>query len=144
MPRSAPLVGKAALWPSLRICQELQKRGFGGEILPIVERVRAIQKAAFAEPGQRPNPADHYDSTKMLRTLERPERVTLVDDFVTRGSTFIGIYPRVKEMFPQAEIRCFGLMRTASGPGEHKVIEPVRGKITFAIKAGRPVLLREP
>jgi hypothetical protein len=145
MPRSTPLVDKSALWPSLRICQELQKCGLSGPILPIVERVKAIQKAAFAEPGKRPNPSDHRDSTRIQGTLERPRRITLVDDFVTRGSSFVGIYPRVREMFPEAEIHCFGLMRTASGAGEHRVIEPVKGKITFGYaRGGWPSLVREP
>lgn len=130
IPRSAPLT-KGALWPSQRICEELVKVGLGAEVLPLLKRVTAVQKAATAGPGMRPGPEQHYESTiidnEVPSLIERP--LTLVDDFVTRGASFVGMFRRVKEAFPNREIRCFALVRTESTAEITTYRAPVEGTI---------------
>jgi len=131
-PRSAPIV-TGAVWPSHRICEELNSRKLGGHILPCVRRMVALQKSATAR-GNRPDPIDHYKSVEVDSSTPRlfqPERILLVDDVVTRGSTFLGIVPRLQESFPNADILCFALVRTMSRTDIDSMAAPVVGHITF-------------
>lgn len=131
VPRSSPLQ-EHALWPSLRICEELRKAGLGGEICQGLKRVKAVQKAAFANPGQRPEPADHYDSIEWTGGLLPSEDVLLVDDFVTRGSIFIGCGAIINGIFPKADVRAFALIRTMGlVPEIATYVDPCIGTITY-------------
>jgi hypothetical protein len=133
-PRSAPIV-TGGVWPSHRICEELNKRNLGGRILPCIKRTVAIQKSATAR-GNRPNPIDHYNSVevdKRTPLLFQPDRILLVDDVVTRGSTFLGLVARLQESFPVADVLCFGLVRTMSKMEIDSMAAPVSGHITFEL-----------
>jgi predicted amidophosphoribosyltransferase len=134
MPRSSPLSANNALWPSLRICEELLKQGLALDILPVVVREKTVTKAATAGSGKRPGPAEHYESCRVnLKQLPFiAARITLVDDVITQGSTFLGIYPLVQEAFSRSKINCFALIRTMSGVSIDAMLDPVRGKIIFA------------
>jgi hypothetical protein len=57
--------------------------------------------------------------------------ITLVDAVIIRGSTFLGMYQRLVEAFPLAQIRCFALVRTMSGAEVDRVMSPVEGVIAF-------------
>src|SRR5262245_17897272 len=132
VPRSAPLVARDALWPSRRICDALVAVGLATEVTPLLVRHNAVQKSASAGPGQRPVALDHFNSTKTDDTalISRPDKITLVDDVVTRGATFIGMYPHVRRTFPDSRISCFALVRTISSDPISQIITPVRGTIT--------------
>jgi hypothetical protein len=129
IPRSAPLKNKDALWPSRRICEALVAAGLGAEVLPLLNRRTAVQKAATAGKGMRPDPEHHYESTiidnNVPSLLEKP--ITLVDDVITRGSSFVGMFRRITEAFPNRKISCFALVRTESEITTIK--SPVQGTI---------------
>lgn len=132
VPRSAPIV-TGAVWPSHRICEELKSRKLGGRILACLKRTIAIQKSATAR-GNRPDPINHYESVEVddsTPRLFRHERMLLVDDVVTRGSTFLGMVSRLQESFPDADILCFALVRTRSRTEIDSMAAPVSGRITF-------------
>jgi len=63
--------------------------------------------------------------------LFTPEAITLVDDVITRGSSFVGLVPRVQETFPGIEIRCFALVRTISSGDIKNILDPIEGTISF-------------
>lgn len=131
-PKSSPLV-TGALWVPLRICQSIQRRQLAASVLPCVERIRPVTKSATAAPGQRPEPADHYDSLQVKKQLKLvpPRSITIVDDVITRGSTLVALSKRLEEAFPGVPVRCFALVRTMS-PGEvDSILEPVKGTITL-------------
>jgi hypothetical protein len=132
MPRSSPRRA-GFLWPAERICESLLAEGLGRDILRCLERTRPVQPASLAATGQRPNPPDHYDSIAVRSPRRRtaPAQITLVDDVITRGSSFIGVAPRLLEAYPDATVRCFALVRTIS-PGEVPVLlAPIQGTITY-------------
>lgn len=52
-PRSSPTV-ENGLYPTKVVCEELRKGGFGSEVRILLERVKAVRKAATAAPGERP------------------------------------------------------------------------------------------
>lgn len=132
VPRSAPIV-VGGVWPSLRICEELKSRKLGGHILACLRRTVAIRKSATAK-GNRPDPIEHYNSVEVddaPSLLFQPNRILLVDDVVTRGSTFLGMVPLLQESFPDSTILCFGLVRTMSKTEIDSMAAPVSGHITF-------------
>jgi hypothetical protein len=133
IPRSAPLKDKDALWPTHRICRALIARGFGGDIAPILERHRPVQKSSFAKPGQRPGPQEHFDSTGISQgaVILSGRRITLVDDVVTRGASFVGMIPHLQKTFPGFEINCFALVRTQSYEAVDQIVAAVEGVITY-------------
>jgi len=132
-PRRAPLPSKDALWPAKLICEALILGGLGAKVLPCLARTEAVPKSAFAAPGERPLPHRHYETMRVKRgLLDAPARVTLVDDFVTKGATLIAAASRLKEAFPGAEVRAFALVRTMGLVRDiEKMGDPCRGRITF-------------
>lgn len=134
MPRSSPLVDQEALWPPLVICEALHQFQIGSGVMPCLKRVCAVPKAAYAARGQdRPDPIAHYRSIEFdaLAANLRPETIVLIDDFVTRGSSFIGALPRLAEAFPRADLHCFALTRTISSGDITSILAPVCGTITY-------------
>ena len=128
-PRSSPLVPNA-LWVPKRICDALGALGLVKNVFPCVTRTKPVQKSASAGAGQRPSPQEHYDSLEVTPGLFTPTAITVVDDVITRGSTFLAILKRLEESFPWVPIRCFALVRTIS-PGEvSTILDPVEGTIT--------------
>jgi hypothetical protein len=132
-PRSSPLSDPRALWPALRICQSLKAEGCAENVLPCLKRVKPTTKSATAGSGNRPDPAAHYESFEVEKqgTLVPPTSITIVDDVITRGSTFLAMYQRLSEAFPKAEIRCFAVVRTMSGVEVDPILSPVEGTISF-------------
>jgi hypothetical protein len=65
------------------------------------------------------------------RILAEPESITIVDDVITRGSTFLAMYQRLAEAFPKAQIRCFAVVRTLSGVEVDQLVGPVEGIVSF-------------
>jgi hypothetical protein len=131
-PRSSPLA-PGALWPTRRICDAFVAEGLGERVLPCLERVKPVTKSALAGPGERPGPAEHYESVvvRPQQELVAPRFVTLVDDVVTRGATFVGLLPHLEASFPGVPIRCFGAVRTMSYGDISELRSPVEGVITF-------------
>jgi hypothetical protein len=62
-------------------------------------------------------------------TLVSPGRFLLVDDVVTRGATFLGAASRLRESFPDTEIRAFALVRTESQGELNAIRDPAEGWI---------------
>lgn len=132
-PRSAPFPPgqKTTLWVALRICEALKDAGFGGAILPCLERIEAVEKSAFAAPGGRPSAQRHLDTMRVTRELEPPSgRITLVDDVITKGATLLAAASLLAATFPRAEIKAFALIRTMGLiPEVERIVDPVVGRV---------------
>jgi hypothetical protein len=133
VPRSSPQK-PGSLWPTLRICEEILAQGLSANVLSCLKRTQPVQKSATAGPGQRPDPEAHYNSAQVVMPGFHlsPKAITLVDDVVTRGSTFVGLAKRLEEAFPGVEIRCFALIRTISGGEVPTILDPVKGTVTYS------------
>lgn len=131
-PRRAPLRSKDALWPARLVAEALVRGGLGARVFPCLHRTEAVPKSALSAPGERPLPARHYDTLRVERELlDVPRRITLVDDFVTKGATLLAAASRVKEAFPEAEVRAFALVRTMGLVQDIEAIgDPCVGRIT--------------
>jgi hypothetical protein len=132
VPRSAPLKDERALWPARRLCEELLDRGLGREVLPCLKRARPVPKSAFAHRGERPAVEVHLESMVVEPTLMIPERVTIVDDFVTKGATLLAAGTLLEKSFPKASLLGFTLVRTMGlVPDVERIIDPCVGRIVW-------------
>ena len=69
------------------------------------------------------------------------KKIVLIDDVITRGATAIGVASRLKEVYPNADIKHFAVVRTISNPKNFvEFNQPGVEKITT--RSGRPY--REP
>lgn len=120
------------LWAPSLICGALKNAGFGGGVDEILKRETAVPKSAFASAGNRPTPAKHFASMSAEKTLYVPDKITLVDDVITKGSTTMGAYLRLREAFPSADIQVFSVFKTCNfQPDIDAVLAPTVGKLRY-------------
>ncbi len=131
MPRSAPLK-PSTLWVPKRICDSLVSAGLGAETLACIERFKAVTKSSTAG-SRRPSPEEHFSTTRILNSPTFPlvTDIVLIDDVLTRGSTFVGVYPHIQRAFPSANIKCFALVSTRGLDNFRQILDPVQGTITY-------------
>lgn len=131
-PRSAPLV-KGGLWPGKIISNAIVSAGLAGEVLPLLQRTHRVEKSALAKSGKRPSVNEHLGSIAVdIPPLIRPEKITIVDDVITMGSTLLACASLIKNALPDTEVRVFGLLRTRGFVDEiEEIIDPCDGNITW-------------
>ncbi len=131
VPRSAPLAERA-LWPAKVIADVLAKAGLGREVLPCIRRATAVRKSSSSPSKDRPSVGEHYESFAVDGQLVNPRSITLVDDVLTQGRTVIACALRLREAYPDAEIRAFAMVRT-QGFVENfdKIVDPSAGVIKY-------------
>jgi hypothetical protein len=142
-PGHAPLPPQEpnAQWIARRICGELCEAGFARGWEPLLERVVAVPQSSTASQERRPRTdlKTHYDSLRVDRRLgDPPARITLVDDFITKGNTLLAGASRLKEAYPDAAVRGFALVRTQyesghEGGGKNvfrAIVDPISSTVT--------------
>jgi len=99
---------------------------------PGLHRICAVPKSATAAPGARPTVSRHYESFLMERPSVVPTSVVLIDDVITKGRTLLAAAARVRETFPNTQIRAFALLRTMGLiAGVEHLLDPCRGEIRW-------------
>jgi hypothetical protein len=129
VPKSAPLA-PGAFWPAHKICEQLLSVGFGNEILSNLVRKYPTKKSAYTQAGvPRLEPDEHCKSFEWNGGLIAPKKIILIDDVVTRGSTFLGAAQLIRKHFPNIEISGFAISRTIKKFNITSIIDPCVGKI---------------
>lgn len=128
LPRSS-LLQKHALWPGRRICEALVAQGVSREFESLLERQIAVRKSAGS--GNRPTPQEHYESLAVLYPI-RADRIILVDDVITRGSTALGAAWRIFEAMPGTEIKVFAIARTLPAEEVNGIVDIQIGTIQLS------------
>ena len=129
MPRSTPLV-QGALWPAQKICDALMQMRVADQVNPLLERLRPVARSSHAPPGERPGIPEHYASLIAYRRTDVSDRIVLVDDVVTKGSTAIAAASRITEAYPETSIHLFAVIRTKGMvPDIERVLDPTFGYI---------------
>ncbi|MGH8296875.1 MAG: hypothetical protein ACRETZ_15480 [Steroidobacteraceae bacterium] len=137
-----PVPGSAAAgctpWVGERLAWCLQQLGLGAQVWPVLRRRHAVRKSAFAPAGERPSVLEHYASFAIECATDPCERrrgclrLTLVDDVITRGRTVLAAAGKLREAFPEAEIRAFALLRTLRrGEVPCKLSDPREGEVRW-------------
>lgn len=130
VPRSSPLP-EGALWPSRAICEVLALHGFGREVELLLARTHAVRKSSASPAAERPLWHEHFESISVSATLLRPARITLIDDVLTMGRTSYACAERLKEAFPETEIRTFAMIRTQGFlPEIERILDPSTGIVS--------------
>lgn len=81
-----------------------------------------------AAPGHAPIQSDRQQSRL---TLESIGRVTIVDDVVTTGATFLACAARLTNDFPHATILAFAAVRSLSGADQiQEILDPAEDGLT--------------
>ena len=137
VPGSAPIRNKSTPWISEQLCKAFIAIGLGGEVLRIANREISVPKSAYQPRGGRPSALDHYESFKVRREIESHTRFLLVDDVVTKGSTILGLASRLQEVYPDAEMRAFAMIRTMGLQDDiERINDPIEnGRITLVGEA---------
>lgn len=114
-----------SLWVPHRLAMALHRRGLGSAVSPSLVRTYPVGYKATAE--------EHYDSQKVeQKLLTDPERILLIDDFVTRGATLIASALRLWETYPKVHIAGFAAIRTVTNSSNFKRIDdPAFNAITL-------------
>ncbi len=100
---------QGALWVAAELAQALVLAGLGSKSWPGLHRVSAVRKSATAAHGARPTVALHYHSFGIEQPSFRADSLVLIDDVITKGRTLLAAASRVREAFPDAQIRAFAL-----------------------------------
>jgi hypothetical protein len=130
VPRSAPKVG--GTWAAAELARALVQEGVGSAMWPGLRRISAVCKSATSAKGWRPSVARHYESFCLEPRATPLGNVVLIDDVITKGRTFLAAAARVREAFPEAQIRAFALLRTRGFiPDIESLLEPCRGEISW-------------
>lgn len=129
---SSSLTKANTLWVPQRLATALVKNGLGTKVSSCLERTSPLRKSHTSSSANRPKAQEHYDTMAVQKELSEPDEILLIDDFITRGSTFVGAVNRLKDAFPNANIRVFAGIKTISKPKNFKKIyHPCIGKIDF-------------
>lgn len=129
VPGRAP-IKPGSLWVPLMIAQALKEAGLAREVWPTLTRARAVQKSAWAAPGDRPTVQGHYESFRIEDRLTPTPKITLVDDFVTKGRTLFASAMSLSEVSATLDIRAFAYVRTMGLVADISAIkDPIVGEI---------------
>ena len=119
-------------WVAADLATALVNFGLGEVVWTGLHRARAVRKSATACVGERPSVATHYRSLRIEHPPFTPHSVLLVDDIITRGRTLLAAAARVREVFPNAQVRAFALVRTMGlVGGVTRLLEPCQGEIKW-------------
>lgn len=132
VPGSAPHIASGDAWAAERLAAALLDAGLGGSAWSGLRRVRPVPKSATAARGTRPTVSVHYESFDVDRPPAAPQSIVLIDDVVTKGRTLLAAASRVRDAFPESDIRAFALVRTMGfAEGVRQLIDPCLGVIRW-------------
>jgi len=117
-----------------QLAMALHALGLAQEVWAGVTRRVAVTRSATALLGQRPTVRQHYNSFALGTTRGRtPERIVLIDDVITKGRTMLAAAARLRQEFPQADVRAFALVRTLGFLAEiDRLLAPCTGVVYWA------------
>lgn len=74
--------------------------------------------------------SQQYDSLTAHPRIDVTERIVVVDDVVTKGTTAIAAISRLAEIYPKADIKLFAMIRTKGLVLDiDRILDPAVGKI---------------
>lgn len=142
VPRSI-IIKKDTLWVPKDIATTFSKK-MNLKMIPLLTRSTPVNVSSKSLPNNRPKPLDHFNSLSLSKGMDSQISnivtnklgIILVDDVITRGSTLMGCYWKILEIFKSyqyyPQISGFCAMRTISNSLEfRKPIDPHEGDITY-------------
>ena len=131
-PSSPPRTGDT-LWPGLDIAEELLAEGLARDARKLLVRCRSVPRAHEQLAARRPTFDQLVDSLEWRGDLgTNLQRIVLVDDVVTRGTTFLSAQAVIHKSHPWLEVVGFAAVRTMSFEVVTEPLAPVAGSVTLA------------
>jgi hypothetical protein len=133
VPGSEPAdVGRS--WAAAHLAVALKQFGLGCATWIALRREFAVRKSSQAPAGTRPTVHEHYQSFLVsTASRDRPEKIILIDDVITKGRTLFAAATRLQVALPQADIRGFALIRTMGRLQRlDRLIAPCEGFVYWA------------
>jgi predicted amidophosphoribosyltransferase len=131
VPGSAPQ--STRVWAAERLARALYGVGLGRCVWPGVRRRSAVRRSATASNTARPTVQQHFESLSVAPLACPPGRMVLIDDVITKGRTILAAASRLYEVFPNADIRAFALVRTMGLlPNLARFLDPCHGVVRWA------------
>lgn len=122
-------------WPAEIMCAALFLHDLGQDQI-LLQRTEPVKKSAGSS--DRTPARRHLETLECAAELLPAGGITLVDDVVTLGNTFLGAASAVQAVYPDREIRCFAISRTLGlRPDIEGVVEPFVGTIVRSGEQGR-------
>jgi hypothetical protein len=126
------LSGHTTFWAARRIALAFQETGLAEEVWTGLRRVNSVERSSSAWMWERPTVQQHYQSFAIIPSSKPPNKILLVDDVITKGRTFTAAAMRMREAFPDAEIRAFALVRTMGFVLDvPRLFDPCQGEIRW-------------
>jgi hypothetical protein len=122
--------GSSTVWPALALCDGLCRRGLGDDVQPVLRRVEAVPRSAWAR-GDRPSVEQHLRSFDVAPVPRDVRRILLVDDVVTRGATLLAAARRLAAAYPAVRVDAFALARVQGAGDLEEAIQPCLEHITL-------------
>ena len=133
VPPSSPLKTGDTLWPGLDIAKELLKQGLARDVRRLLVRRRSVPRAHEQLADNRPKFDQLVDSLEWLGDLGMElQRIILVDDVVTRGTTFLSAQAVIHKTHPWLDVVGFAAVRTMSFEVVTEPLAPATGSVTLA------------
>ncbi len=89
-----------------------------------------VPKSAFQAAQERPDAHRHFETIDVSELPLGSERITLVDDFVMKGSMPLGAASRLATVRPSGTLTAYALVRTMGlRPDVERIVEPCVGTI---------------
>ena len=117
-----------SMWAPELLANAMKKYNLGRSVAACLERTRPVRKSSQS-PGNRVLPTEHYDTMAVNSTIPSPTHILLVDDVITKGSTFLGSAWLLSEAYPDAKIKAFAAVRATNLKNYKKVLSPCTGTI---------------
>lgn len=109
---NSPSSARTSFWVARRLAISLQEVGLAQDVWTGLRRVTSVERSSSAWMWERPTVQQHYRSFAVIPSSRPPTEIVLVDDVITKGRTLVAAALRLREAFPNAEIRAFALVRT--------------------------------
>lgn len=120
-------------WAAAQLATALQQVGLARTVWVGLSRRHDVRKSATAPKGERPSVWQHYESLQVASATGDHTNLVLVDDIVTKGRTLLAAAMRLREAFPEADVRAFALVRTLGLATQlQRLVEPCHGAIRWA------------
>ena len=113
------------------ICNALIQNNLGDRISKILKRIKFLPKAANSrDQKDRPDVKEQLESLEVIKILQEPKKILLVDDVITTGSALFTAVNKIQKKYPNSKIYAFAVVKAINSLPEFKnFIDPHTGYI---------------
>ncbi|MFJ1365967.1 hypothetical protein ACILDU_05915 [Capnocytophaga canimorsus] len=131
-PRSAPLA-KGAILPTGVLAECLVSNGLGNVVYECIQRIVPIPKSSSQYTAETRNSVQtHLQSLKVESMMIAEPTLIIIDDVLTLGRTTMACAIKLKEIYPNKEIKIFCPFRTRGFEDKNILMDDRYGSITLS------------